>query len=257
MSDWIKRVYPFNTEQSVNIIGEFGPLAAMFIINFAYGITAGTWALILSTLAAMVVMWIVLKRLPVFPFVAGSVTIGFGALTILTGDPIWVKIKVTIFNALFAGLLWVGLWMGRNFFQYIFEKTFHYTDEGWRIFTNNFAWFFVATAIANEVVRIGFSTDVWILFKMFGVMPAAGLFAYWQTKAMAKYRLDDPNNPGVILKDAEAAAAATLAAEGEATSPKATVANAASEKGAPTYGFKPAKPPRGKRKLPGTDPSAA
>ncbi len=43
----------------------------------------------------------------------------------------WVQIKVTIFNALFGVFLISGLWLNQNFFKYVFDKTFHYTDEGW------------------------------------------------------------------------------------------------------------------------------
>jgi intracellular septation protein len=105
-----KHWYPFTAEQTVNILSEFGPLVTMFIVNAAAGITYGTWALIISTIVAMVVMRVVVGRLPIFPIIASSITILFGALTIMTGDPIWVKIKVSIFNAMFAGFLFGGLW---------------------------------------------------------------------------------------------------------------------------------------------------
>ena len=52
---WRKRHYPFNAEQTVNILGEIGPLVAMFLVNGVYGIAAGTWALIGSTLLSLVV----------------------------------------------------------------------------------------------------------------------------------------------------------------------------------------------------------
>ena len=200
-----KGLYPFNTEQTVNILGEFGPLVTMFIVNAIWGVTVGTWALIISTVLALVMTLVVLGRPPVFPFIAGAVTIGFGIMTLVTGDPKWVQIKVTIFNALFAVVLWVGLAMGRNFFHFVFGKTFHYTPEGWNKFTHAFALFFVFTAVANEAVRIGFQdvvldvlgkkldgVQIWILFKVIVIMPAAGLFGWWQSKKLAKYALPDP-----------------------------------------------------------------
>lgn len=206
MIGFLRRHYPFNGEQTVNIVGEFGPLVTMFVVNALIDIQAGTWALIISTVLAMIAMLMVIGRLPVFPFIAGGVTIGFGFLTIVTGDPMWVQIKVTIFNFLFAVVLWIGMYTGHNFFKFVFGKTFHYTDEGWRKFTNNFAWFFVFTAVINEAVRQGFSSSqnfsiaghemdgvqVWILFKIFVVMPVSGLFAWCQTRVMQRYRADPP-----------------------------------------------------------------
>lgn len=198
-----RRLYPFNAEQTVNILSEFGPLVLMFVVNALYGITAGTWALIISTLVAIVAMVYMFRRPPIFPLIASTVTIAFGALTIVTGDAMWVQIKVTIFNAMFAAFLFFGLWTKRNFFQYVFDKTFHYTQEGWDTFTRSFAWFFMLTALLNEVVRLGFKddhiyhvlgfdmngVDIWIAFKLFFVLPMSGIYAWLLTKWMSKHHL--------------------------------------------------------------------
>jgi intracellular septation protein len=203
----LKRWMPFNAEQSVNILSEFGPLVLMFIVNAMYGIGAGTWALIISTVVAIVAMLIVLRRLPIFPLIASTVTVVFGGLTIITHDPMWVQIKVTIFNALFAAFLFGGLYFKRNFFKYVFEKTFHYTEEGWNKFTWNFAWFFVFTAFANEAVRLTFKDErvydflglhmdgvaIWIAFKVALIMPLSGLYAYYLTRLMQRYRIHEPD----------------------------------------------------------------
>ncbi|MGI9425049.1 MAG: inner membrane-spanning protein YciB [Hyphomicrobiaceae bacterium] len=202
---WLLRKYPFNAEQTVNILGEFGPLVAMFIVNAASGIIAGTWALIIGTGISVVAMLMVLGRLPMFPLIASAVTVAFGIMTLLTGDAMWIQIKVTIFNVMFAVFLFVGLWMGKNFFRYIFEKTFHYTKEGWDRFTWSFAWFFVFTAVLNEAVRLGFDKDhvysvlgfpmdgvnIWILFKVAFIMPLSGLYAWWLTRWMHRYRVNE------------------------------------------------------------------
>ncbi len=209
---WLRRLYPFNAEQTVNILSEFGPLVAMFIVNAAYGINAGTWALILTTGMAIVAMLIVLGRLPIFPLIASSVTVAFGVMTLITGDPMWIQIKVTIFNVLFAVFLFGGLYFNRNFFQYIFEQTFHYTKQGWDRFTWSFAWFFVFTAVLNEYVRLtydqhqmydllGFELDgvnIWILFKVAFIMPLSGIYAWWLTRMMQKYRVTEGDVDGPV-----------------------------------------------------------
>lgn len=201
----LKRLMPFNAEQTVNILGEFGPLVLMFIVNAMYGIEAGTWALIISTVVAIVGMYVVIGRLPIFPLIASTVTVVFGALTIITHDPMWVQIKVTIFNAMFAAFLFGGLWFERNFFKYVFEKTFHYTKLGWDKFTWNFAWFFVFTAVANEAVRLTFKDEsiynifgmqmdgvgIWIAFKVAIIMPLSGLYAWYLTRLMQRYRVPE------------------------------------------------------------------
>jgi len=201
----LKRWMPFNAEQTVNILSEFGPLMLMFIVNAMYGIAADTWALIISTVVAIVAMLIMLRRLPVFPLIASTVTVVFGGLTIVTKDPMWVQVKVTIFNALFALFLFGGLWLNRNFFKYVFEKTFHYSKEGWDKFTWNFAWFFVFTAFANEFVRLTFKDEelynvlgietngvgIWIAFKVALIMPLSAAYAWYLTRLMQRHRIYD------------------------------------------------------------------
>jgi intracellular septation protein len=203
--NWRRRHFPFNAEQTVNIVGEIGPLVAMFLVNGIYGIAAGTWALIIATVASLVASLWVLGRPPIMPFIAGGVSVVFGALTLITHDPMWIQIKVTLFNTLVAATLWIGMRTGHDFFRFVFGKTFHYTDEGWNKLTRNVALFFLGTAIVNELVRLGFDdfemfaldrmftgVDIWILFKIFVIMPFTALYFWWQVRLMQKYRLPDP-----------------------------------------------------------------
>ena len=199
------RWYPFNAEQTINLLSEMGPLVTMFVVNGIWGINAGTWALMIATVLSLATSLAVLGRPPIMPFIAGGVSLTFGTLALATGNPMWVQLKVTIFNTLVALLLWLGLRTGRNFFEFVFGKTFHYAPEGWNRLTRNVAWFFLATAIANEVVRITCAkiyivalnrvftgVDIWILFKLFAVMPLTALFMWWQIRRMQRYRIPGP-----------------------------------------------------------------
>lgn len=208
-----RRWFPFNAEQTLNIVSEIGPLVMMFVVNFAYGVKAGVWSLIITTVMALIASLAVLKRPPVMPFIAGGVTVLFGALTLTTGDPKWVQIKVTLFNSLVGLLLFVGLVQRKYFFEFVFGKTFHYSEGGWRLLTRNAAIFFCLTALANEAVRLGFATahipcpttwewlmrkpvldglDIWMIFKLFIVMPLTTLYFVWQVRSMQRYRLPVP-----------------------------------------------------------------
>ena len=106
--------------------------------------------------------------------------------------------------------------MKKNFFKHVFEKTFHYTDEGWNKFTLSFSLFFFLTAILNEVIIqlfddhtqypfLGHNFDgvgIWILFKVAVIMPLSGIYAWYLTRVMQKYRIDDPT---VVADDAASA----------------------------------------------------
>jgi intracellular septation protein len=213
---WLRRLFPFNAEQSVNLLSEFGPLITLFVVNAVWNVTAGIWALIGTTILSLIVMWMVLRRLPMFALIAGGITLIFSVVALYTHDPMWVQLKVTLFNAVFAVFLAVGLMMKKNFFKYTFEKTFHYSTEGWNKFTASFIVLFLLLAAANESVRIGFpwdhhfdlfgwSTDglnIWVMFKVAIVMPLTGLYAYFMTRMLQKYALspDEIVGKGSVLR---------------------------------------------------------
>ena len=208
----LRRHFPFTAEQTINVMSEMGPLVTMFVVNFALGVEAGVWSLIGTTFLALVVSLIVLRRPPIMPFIAGAVTISFGGLTLWTGDSFWVQFKVTIFNALVAAMLYIGLRRRKYFFEFVFGKTFRYTEKGWYQLTRNVAIFFLVTAIANEAVRVGFDDvslacpsawrwlvrketidglDIWMMFKLFVVMPLTSLYLVWQVRLMQKHRIPE------------------------------------------------------------------
>ena len=205
-----KRFFPFNAEQTLNIVSEFGPLVAMFIVNAIYSesdpeLYHGTIAIIVTTVMAIIAMKLVLKRYPVFPLIASGVTLAFAGMALATHNPMWIQLKVTVFNALFAVFLLFGLWTKKNFFKYAFEKTFHYTEKGWNQFTLSFAFFFLLTAVANEYVRRTFNgaqiydffghqmsgINVWVFFKVAVILPLSLLYAWVLTRLMQKHRGPD------------------------------------------------------------------
>ncbi|HSG94735.1 MAG TPA: septation protein IspZ, partial [Afifellaceae bacterium] len=101
------------------------------------------------------------------------------------------KMKPTIVNTLFGGVLIGGLAFGRPLLGYVFDSVFHLTDEGWRKLTLRWGLFFFALAILNEFVWRSFSTDFWVSFKVFGMMPLTIIFTLTQMPLIQRHSLDD------------------------------------------------------------------
>ena len=103
----------------------------------------------------------------------------------------FIKLKPTIIYLLFGGVLLGGLAFGKPLLSMVFDSVFNLTDEGWRKLTLRWALFFAALALLNEIVWRTQSTDVWVTFKVFGVVPLTFLFAVLQYPMMTRHAAQD------------------------------------------------------------------
>jgi len=130
---------------------------------------------------------------PVMPLVGGFFVLLFGGLTLALDDSFFIKIKPTIVNLLFAGILATGVLLGRNFLKIMFGNALILDDSGWRVLTLRWIGFFVVLAILNEVTRRYFSDDMWVTFKTFGIMPLTLLFTLFQFPLIKRHWAGEKN----------------------------------------------------------------
>jgi intracellular septation protein len=166
--------------QLLKLLVEVGPLVVFFVMNARAGIFWGTGGFMVAIVISLIASRILFGRVPVMPLVTGVFVLVFGGLTLWLQDEQFIKIKPTLVNALFAGALFTGLLAGRSLLKIVFGEVFRLTDEGWRKLTLRWAFFFTFLALLNEVVWRSFSTDVWVSFKVFGIMPLTMIFAIAQ-----------------------------------------------------------------------------
>src|SRR5215475_8332214 len=116
----------------------------------------------------------------------------FGPLLLFLQNEQFIKLKPTIVYVLFGVVLLGGLAFGKSLLGMVFDSVFNLTDEGWRKLTLRWALFFLGLAVLNEVVWRTQSTDVWVTFKVFGVVPLTFLFAALQYPLLTKYAAPEP-----------------------------------------------------------------
>jgi intracellular septation protein len=184
-----KATEPALKDQLLKLAVEVGPLVVFFVVNARAGIFWGTGVFMGATVVSLIASRILFGRIPVMPLVTGVCVMVFGGLTLWLQDDHFIKIKPTIVNALFAGALFIGLLVGQSLLRVIFGEVFRLTDEGWRKLTLRWAFFFTFLALLNEVVWRSFSTDTWVSFKVFGVMPLTMAFAVAQVGLLRQYEL--------------------------------------------------------------------
>lgn len=151
------------------------------------GIFAATAVFIPAVLVALAVGYVVTRHLPVMPLVTALIVVVFGGLTLLLQNETFIKLKPTIIYVFLAGVLLGGLAFGKPLLGPIFDSVFHLTGEGWHKLTLRWALFFLALALLNEIVWRTQSTDFWVSFKVFGVLPLTFAFAALQYPLLTRY----------------------------------------------------------------------
>jgi intracellular septation protein len=151
------------------------------------GIFVATAVFMAAVVLALAVSYALTRHLPVMPLVTAVIVLVFGSLTLILHDELFIKLKPTIIYLLFGAVLLGGLAAGKSLLGMVFDSVFHLTEEGWRKLTLRWALFFFALAILNEIVWRSQTTDVWVTFKVFGVVPLTFLFAALQYPLLTQY----------------------------------------------------------------------
>jgi len=185
----------------LKLVLELGPLALFFVANayadrFGFAenqrIFAATALFIGATILALAVSYALLRKLPIMPMVSGVVVVVFGGLTLFLQDDTFIKLKPTIVNTMFGAILLGGLYFRKPLLEIVLDSVFELTEEGWRKLTLRWAIFFFALAALNEIVWRTQSTDFWVSFKVFGIMPLTIAFAIAQTPLLLRHEVKKP-----------------------------------------------------------------
>ena len=179
----------FDRKLAIKLVVELGPLVVFFVANARLNIFYGTGMFMVATLLALLASRALLGRIPTMPLVSGFFVLVFGGLTLWLHDDQFIKMKPTIVNGLFSIILFAGLATGRIFLKVVFGDVFRLTEDGWRKLTARWGLFFLFLAALNEVVWRTSSTDFWVSFKVFGIMPITMAFAIAQVGLLKRHEL--------------------------------------------------------------------
>ena len=170
---------------------DIGPLAVFFIFYTRSGLQASILPFMLATVIAVIFSYILEKKIPIMPTVGAGIVLLFGGLTIYFDNDIFFKMKPTIINVLFAVILYGGILINKPLLKYLLGAALKLEEAGWKILTQRWIGFFIALAILNEIVWRTQSTDVWVNFKVFGILPITFIFTMTQFPLIKKYQIED------------------------------------------------------------------
>ena len=176
----------------LKFITDFGPLLIFFTIYYKSGnnLSAAIPPLIISTLVAVAIMYFVEKKVPYVPLIGAIVISLFGGLTLYFNNPIFIYMKPTIVNLIFAAILLISnLHFNKNYLKLFLQTAFQLNDEGWKKLNFRWAYFFIFLAILNEVVWRTQPETTWVNFKVWGMLPITIIFTAMQLPLINKYKL--------------------------------------------------------------------
>jgi intracellular septation protein len=168
---------------------DYGPIAVFFVAYLLSDLLWATGALMAATAVALAMSLTIARRVPLMPLITAGVVVVFGGLTLILQDDTFIKMKPTIVQILFAAILLGGLAFGRPLLKPLMGTAWSMDDAGWRKLTFRFGLFFLAMAGLNEAVWRTQSTDVWVSFKVFGLLGLTLVFAFAQTPLMRRHHL--------------------------------------------------------------------
>ena len=170
---------------------DIGPLAVFFIFYTRSGLQEAILPLMIATVIAVLVSYVLEKKIPIMPTLGAGIVLIFGGLTIYFNDETFIKLKPTIINAVFAIILYGGIIFKKPLLKYLLGAALKLEEEGWKILTQRWIAFFIALAVLNEVVWRTQTTDLWVNFKVFGILPITFIFTMSQFPLIKKYQIQE------------------------------------------------------------------
>ena len=175
----------------LKLIIDIGPLAIFFVFYTKSNLQSAILPFMIATIIAILISYIVDKKLPIMPTVGAAIILLFGGLTIYFDNEVFFKMKPTIINIIFGLVLYVGEVINKPLLKYLLGSSIKLKDKGWSVLTKRWIGFFIALAILNEVIWRTQSTDIWVNFKVFGILPITFIFTMFQFPIIKKYQIEN------------------------------------------------------------------
>ena len=178
----------------VKFATDFGPLAVFFFFyyNGDKNLKVAIPPFIIATLIALIIVWILEKKIPLVPLIGGILITLFGGLTIYFDNPVFLYMKPTIINILFGLALLFGKYFTKEpVLKKIMGKSIMLSDIGWYLLNKRWMLFFFTMAILNEFVWRTQTEEFWVNFKVWGLLPITFIFTAFQISLINKYKINE------------------------------------------------------------------
>ena len=143
-----------------------------------------------ATIISVALIYYMEKKIPYVPLIGGSLVSIFGGLSLYFNNPVFLYVKPTIVNLIFASILFVSNnFLNKNLLKTLFKTAFQMNEIGWSKLNNRWIYFFIFLAIINELVWRTQSESLWVNFKVWGILPLTFIFTALQLPMINKHKV--------------------------------------------------------------------
>ncbi len=172
----------------MKLLLDFLPILLFFAAYKFFGIYVATAVAMLASAILVAVVWYRHRKLDVMQLLTLVVIMLFGGATLILHDEWFIKWKPTVINWLFAVVfLLTQLINKKPLIQSLMEREIELPLTTWKRLNLSWVSFFVSMGLLNLYVIYHFSTDVWVDFKLFGMLGLTLLFIVLQTFYLSRY----------------------------------------------------------------------
>ncbi len=168
---------------------EILPLVAFFIAYKLGGIMLATCVAVISALTSLTVLYIFEKKISNVQIISSIIIITSGSFTLISGNPLFIKMKPTILYLLIASSLFLSSYINKPILEKLFRNyiIFH-SKRHWKTLSIRCAIFYLILACTNEYIWRVHGEAIWITFKVFATIPIILLFIICQIPFILKYK---------------------------------------------------------------------
>ncbi len=175
-------------ENMKKLLFDFFPIIIFFVVYKMYDIYTATVALIIATAIQLTYEIIRYRKVSMMHVVTFVLVLILGGATVYFHDEALIKWKVTIVNWLFGVIFIFSTYlMQKPIIQRLMEESIELPQKIWKRLNNIWGVFFLFLGAINLIVAYNFSTDIWVDFKLFGMLGITFVFVIGQGIFLAKH----------------------------------------------------------------------
>jgi len=171
---------------------EFFPLIVFFAVYYKSDkdLYISIAAVIIATLISLIALYVKERKISTMMLVSTVILVIFGGLSLFFKNEIFFKMKPTIINALFAIVLIISTYLNKPILKMMLNSSIKLQDQGWSMLNKMWTGYFIFLAVLNEIVWRNYPTDIWVNFKVFGIMGVTIAFTIVQIPLLKKYFIE-------------------------------------------------------------------